>query len=887
MSRRIQALQYIERGSLKKRIFDELLPRVCKPARYIGNEVNMVRKDPAAVEVRVALLFPDVYEVGMSYMGFAILYHVLNKLSYVYAERVFLPWPDMAEQLRQGKLPLYSLESFSPLSEFDVVGVTLQHEMTYTSVLEALDLTGIAVWTRDRHRGPLVVGGGPAAFNPEPMADFFDLFVIGDGEEAVVELVEVIRNEKAHGSDREQILRALSRISGVYVPQYYRPHYRDDGAYAGLSPIDEHVPKKIRARILTHLDSENYPTRPLLPNMATTHDRVVLEISRGCSRGCRFCNAGMIYRPVRQRPVAELVQQAVVSIRNSGYDEISLLSLSTGDYDDLLPLLRQLHKALGPQMVNISFPSLRVEKFTDQMAYYARQVRKSGLTLAPEAGSQRLRQIINKTTRSEELLRAMELAFQHGWKLVKLYFMIGQPGETDEDLLALAALVHSAADLARRFRGTHINISISPFVPKPFTPFQWAAQNSLDEIQRKVLLLNRLISFKNVRLSWHEPERSVVEGILARGDRRLGAVIYNAWQRGSKLEGWNEFFSFAHWQSAMAENGLSIEPFTRGYPLEAELPWDHIMKGVSKTFLRQEWERALEGVALPDCHDGICNHCGLMAHPVCREIIGREVKANASTRKVDSEEELIRSSQESQQTLPARPISAAGGPVEGVFMRVHYRRGEQVRFISHLDFVHLLIRAMRRAEWPLVYSEGFNPHPKISFAFPLATGHTSNAEYFDVQLLTKDAPELLPRLQSQLPEGVELLEYRLATTKPRPLTDVIKRMDYSVDWPEGFARVELADRIVALMAQPQIFIERRKGDGASRRLDIRPFIAHLSEKIGTLEIYLNIHQGATVRIEEVLSCLFPQERERVVLARVHRKAAWMVKGTEFLSPLAL
>ena len=921
--------------SLKQKIFSDLLPFVAKPGRYIGNEFNMIRKDPASVEMRVALVFPDLYEVGMSYMGYPILYHILNQRPHIYAERAFAPWLDMAAQMREKSVPLFTLESFSPLRDFDLIGFTLQYELNYTTILDLIDLAGLPLRSADRHEGPVIVGGGPSVFNPEPVADFFDLLVIGDGEEVLLEVTDALAAGKREGLSRRTLLQRCAQIPGVYVPQLYRPNYSSTGEFAALEPVDPTAPRRIRSRIVSGLHRHHYSHRPLVPVIATTHDRVSLEIARGCSRGCRFCNAGMIYRPVRQRSVDDLVAQAVESIRHTGYDEVSLVSLSTSDYEELGPLMARLQAELGGQMVNISFPSLRPEKFTPEVARFARGVRKSGLTLAPEAGSQRLRDVINKTTTAEDLLAAVELAFREGWKLVKLYFMIGQPTEQDEDLHGMADLIAQVAARARR-RGGRVNVSISPFVPKPGTPFQWAAQDPPEETRRKLSLLRDRIRDKLVKISWRDAGVAEIEGVLARGDRRLAAVIEAAWQAGARLEGWSENFHATTWLQALEKEGLRPEQFTAARDLEAPMPWEHIDKGVTVKFLQDEYRRALGEEVTPDCRDGKCNRCGLMAQPVCQEIIGRKGQKQAAA---GAAEPVARTFTKTTTALPAGAVldqdaapagdaTAAGSAItaagaaaesrahttvtaavlkpeaaasttgedhperqktllarEGRWVRLHYHRGEEVRWISHLDFIHVFERVLRRAEWPLVYSEGFNPHPRLSFAPPLPTGHTSRAEYIDIMAAGEEIARSVTDLAAQLPGGIVLQAARLLPAKPRALADAIIRAGHRVWWPTMEPPEELEKRIPALLQQPELWVTRQKGNEPGRRLDIRPFIHSLGWQEGTLKIISHIDHGKTVRMEEIINLLFPDEPDRARLAAIERSNLWMAGEGDVVSPL--
>jgi len=856
---------------LRKFLFDRVLPFVRKPGRYTGNEINIIRKDLGEVDVRVALVFPDVYEVGMSYMGFPILYHILNSQKGVYAERAFAPWIDMEGEMRKKGIPLFSLETFSPLSDFDIIGFTLQYEMHYTTVLNLLDLSGLPVEAKDRDGMPLIIGGGPCAFNPEPVADFFDAIMIGDGEEASVEIVETVRRCKYDQASKEETLEALAAIPWLYVPSFYRPRYSQQGAFLGLEPVHESAPRKIKARIVEALKPDYYSSRPLVPMISTTHDRVSLEIARGCSRGCRFCNAGMIYRPVRQRKVNELVDQALESVKNTGYDEVSLVSLSTSDYDELSDLLQSLRSALGEQMVNISFPSLRPEKFTYEVAQFAKGVRKSGLTLAPEAGSQRLRDVINKTTKSEDLLRAVDLAFREGWNLIKLYFMIGQPTETDEDLYAMIDLITQVVEVARLHGGKRIHVSVSPFIPKPITPFQWVKQDDLNETHRKLRLLCDGIRFRNVKMSWRQPELAAVEGILARGDRRLAPVIKSAWLKGAKFDGWSEHFNFERWQQALDEHQLSFDQLLAGFELDAPLPWDHIDKRVTKKFLRDEYRRAFGQIVTPDCRDGECNLCGLMGQKVCQEIIQSEKQASTENSVPEHKNEVPHIIQKSSVPEKVRTF------------RVKYAKGEAVRYLSHLDLMRVLERAMIRADLPLIYSEGFNPRPRIAYGPSLATGYTSEAEYFDLQLAWETAIDLQQALGPHLPAGLELLQTKSLFGKAQSLTSIINRAGYDIAITDDLRPGDLPARIERLLGQKEIIVSRKKKDGV-RSIDIRPFLVALNVTEGGFYLETTFANGKTLRVDEILKLLFPEE-DIAVMAKVHRKGLWVQYGSLLASPM--
>jgi radical SAM family uncharacterized protein/radical SAM-linked protein len=866
---------------IRQRLFDQILPLVSKPGRYIGNEINIVRKNLNEVDTRIALVFPDVYEVGMSYLGFPILYNILNHLPGVYAERVFAPWVDMEAQMRAQGIPLFSLETFSPIREFDIIGFTLQYEMHYTSIINLIDLAGLPVEAGERNGFPLIIGGGPCAFNPEPVAEFFDALLIGDGEDASVEIVQKIREARQSHANRLQTLKLLSQVPGIYVPEFYRAGYGPSGNFTGLQATVAEAPRRIKARMVESLKADYYPQKPLVPMIETAHDRVSMEITRGCSRGCRFCNAGIIYRPVRERSVADLLAQAEQSINATGYDEVSLVSLSTSDYSQLGSLLAHLQERLNYKMVNISFPSLRPEKLTPEVTYYAKGIRKSGLTLAPEAGTQRLRDVINKSTKSEDLLRAVDLAFREGWNLVKLYFMIGQPSETDEDLEGLAELIMQVAEVARIHRGRRINVSISPFVPKAHTPFQWVSQDSLEETERKIKFLRTRITDKNVKLSWRDGTIALIEGVLARGDRRMAKVIKRAWQSGAHFDGWGEFFNFQRWRQALAESDLDLDKFLNSYDVESSLPWDHINKGVSKKFLRDEYQRSLGEEVIPDCRDGECNQCGLMGQLVCREILQGEKKSKGGNEKQISETRTDEKFDVSLQKVDETPQPAR----ETKVVRVKYRRGQEVKFLSHLDIVRVFERAMRRAGVPVAYTEGFNPHPKIAYGPSLATGFTSAAEYFDMHYYPITDLDLANALNPHLPRGLEILEVMPLFGKSKSLAVLINRADYQVILKGAWNREKVRAKIEELLYSKSIVVERTIAGRKPRPLEIRRFLKHLLASQQGVTLQLNMENGQTVRVDEVLRLLFPEDGSLVKTADVVRTGLWIQYGDLVASPM--
>lgn len=616
----------------KLALSEELLLQVEKPARYIGNEVNSVMKRKEDVAVRFVMCFPDVYEIGMSHLGIQILYDMFNRWDDIWCERVYSPWPDLDAQMRREHIPLFALESQDPVKAFDFLGITLQYEMCYTNVLQILDLSQIALRARDRTwDDPIVIGGGPCTYNPEPIAEFFDIFYIGEGETVYRELMDVYIRAKEEGVSREEFLFRASHIPGLYVPSLYEASYDEYGRLTAFTPIREDVPKTVARQVVEDLSAACYPKAPVVPFIKATQDRVVLEILRGCIRGCRFCQAGMVYRPLRERNVEVLKKLAVDMLKNTGHEEISLSSLSSSDYRELSELITFLIENIGSTAVNISLPSLRIDTFSLDVMSKIQDVRKSSLTFAPEAGSQRMRNVINKGLTEEMILEGAGQAFEGGWNKVKLYFMLGLPGETTADLLEIA---HLSEKVARRYYEIpkenrngkcQITASSSFFVPKPFTPFQWAPMNTKKEFLDKAKIVNdemkRQHNRKSLKYNWHEADLSVLEGVLARGDRKVSSVILRAYEKGCMFDSWSDFFDNQKWMSAFEECGLDPAFYAnRERDTEELLPWDFIDIGVSKRFLLNEYERAKQADVTRNCRQG-CSGCGAARYKsgVCYE----------------------------------------------------------------------------------------------------------------------------------------------------------------------------------------------------------------------------------------------------------------------------
>ncbi|GAB4410574.1 MAG: TIGR03960 family B12-binding radical SAM protein [Thermodesulfovibrionales bacterium] len=819
------------------------LCRFEKPSRYINHELNSIHKEAA---IKVALAFPDIYDVGMSHLGLRILYKIINDLPYASAERVFSPWLDMEAEMKARGIPLASLETKRPLKNFDIVGFSLQYELSYTTVLNMLSMAGIPIRSEDRdEKDPLVIAGGPCTVNPLPMSAFVDAFLVGDGEDAVKEILEVFYSWKRWGEKRESLLLRLSEIGGLYVPS---------------------IGNKVKRRYIRCLDDASYPVAPVVPYTQIVHDRINIEVSRGCSMGCRFCQAGMIYRPQRERSPERILKIAEESLKNTGYEDISLTSLSAGDYSSLPYLTREINRRFPGKTVSISLPSLRVGAVNQDVLREIRTVRKTGFTMAPEAATERLRMVINKDFSDEDYERALHALFSEGWENLKLYFMIGLPTEGDEDIEAIPEMALRAIGIAKRYtrRYVNLNIGISPFVPKPHTPLQWHGQEEMGKIKAKLNYLRHRLRKRGMTYKGHNPEMSLLEAVFSRGDERLSGLIEKAWSMGCRLDAWTDAFDFRKWLRAAEATGVDIYGYARRcFDKDDMLPWDFIDTGIRKEFLWREFERALSGEITPDCKKA-CYGCGLGCKG-SNEFIGQASRLTA-LRKNNSRSGV-------SPDLPAGSLPATRHPLlnevtRQIRVRVQFSKTGDMRYLSHRELITAIIRAIRRADVPVLYSQGFHPSPRVSFGPPLNVGISGLREYFDIELAPVDAlptrvMDLRNKLNQQLPEGLRIEGAQLIPDNEPSLDSFISRYEYEIICPDAKVIEDFLDKSV-------FFIERERANGRTAMIDIRGMVEEASIVNGTTARLVVIDRDdKKARLGELLPAIFQLPAEDLLVTRTN------------------
>lgn len=840
--------------SLKATITNDILPRVEKPSRYLGTELNAVHKNAADVDLRLALVFPDLYDLGLGNLGLHILYAILNRLPWCWAERGYAPGPDLEAILRERDLPLFANESKDPLGSMDGIGFTLQSELTYTSILNILDLAKIPLRAARRdERHPLVFAGGPAVFNPEPLAPFIDFFVIGDGEEAVVEVAGVLRETK--GARRDETLARLAQLEGVYVPALYPFEQLPDGR---ILPRDD-APKIVK-RVVRDLNTAEFPTDYIVPFTHLIHDRVGLEVLRGCTQGCRFCQAGMTSRPVRERTMETITDLMAETLDKTGYEEVSLVSLSTCDYSTVRTMVQRAAQLAEQRNASVSLPSLRLDSFSVELADLVSGQRRSGLTFAPEAASPRLRGVINKWIPDEELLEMAAEAFRLGWQHVKCYFMIGLPTERDEDVEAIVDLClrtlrtgRAIVPKARVFTG------VSTFVPKPFTPFQWARQIDVDETERRQnILQDGFRGNGGIKFGRHEAGATFVEGLITRADRRAADLIEAAFRHGARLESDSNQFRLDIWLRAIEETGFDVAAQLRERDVDERLPWDHIDILIDKEWLKEEWKRASELKHAQDCRRSRCHKCGVIdrERELCQHMLLR------SKRGAKQEKDWER-----------QPRVALSEPPAVQRMRFRIGRSDEARLLSHLELVNAWIRALRRADAPVSYSQGFHAHPKVTFSTAAPVGEESEGDYMDVVLRRAvDPRQILAALQDRLPPGFHAYSAEEVPLRAPSLMEAANGFVYTLHAEADPAM--LSRRVDEILAACETIVDRRKkpkgGRPATKRVNIRPSIAALAVEAGangtaSLHLTAKTVDHVLVKPREIIALLGLQpEAVRVV-----------------------
>jgi radical SAM family uncharacterized protein/radical SAM-linked protein len=844
-------------------LLDEILPRVQKPSRYLGNELHAVRKEPGPDDLRFALAFPDLYDVGLSNLGILILYDILNRMEGVVAERSYAPGVDLEAQLRARGLPIFSWESKTPLGEFDAIGFSIQYELAATNMLTMLDLAGVPARAEDRGDGhPIVFAGGPCVYHPEPYARFIDAFVIGDGEDAVVGIANVVKETR--GRPRHERLEALTEVSGVYVPLLY-PTVTDASGQILPDPSGPMIKKAL----VRDLNAARFPTSYIVPYTQQVHDRVSLEVLRGCTQGCRFCQAGMTYRPVRERSLETVQQLIEETVTRTGYDEISLSSLSTCDYSKVKHLVENSVQQLTPKGVGVTLPSLRTDSFSVDLSDMVATAKKSGITFAPEAATPRLRALIDKWIPDEELLQTTGSVYARGWNKVKLYFMIGHPTETDEDVEAIGHLARRVLENGRKVQPrAQVNVGVSTFVPKPFTPFQWERQIDMEETKHRQAILRKMLNVRGIRFRPHEAENSWLEGIVSRGDRKVGELFELAWKEGCRLDGWHEHFDFSKWERAVEKWGQDQAHLLRERSVDEPLPWDHIDIFITKQFLKDDLHKAkskmLKEALTSDCRNG-CHVCGVIEEDkkLCNTMI--------QTYKKGEKETLSWIPKPKPKTLWEAPDTGR--------MRFHFAKGEEVRLLSHLELQNAMVRTMRRAGIPTSFSSGYSPHMKLALGDALPVGMSSDGEYGDVRLQGPiDAAAFVQRVNESCSAGVRVTAATAVELNAPSLTSRVEAASYRVRLGRvGIDGEETRAAVREFLDRDEVVIEKRvkkKRGHKVTNVDVRALVKSLEveEFRGETCLVATIGRraGNLGRPKELLIALFDLDEEQLLDAKVHK-----------------
>lgn len=830
---------------------EEILKDVEKPGRYLGGEWNQIKKDPSSVQTKVALVFPDLYEVGMSYLGQKILYSLLNDNPKILAERVFAPWIDFEQKLRSEKIPLYSLENKIPLDEFDILGFSLLYELNYSNILTILDLARIPVFSSDRSLDhPLVMAGGPAVFNPEPVADVFDLFLIGDGEEAFLEILEKFGSLRKDSKDKSDLLKEMAKTSGVYVPSLYNTYLPDSAHLLAVKP-EQDAPLNILKRVLYPFHEAHFPEKIVVPDVKVIFDRVSVEVARGCSQRCRFCQASSVYFPPRVKSPSYVLNTILNSLKLTGYDDTSLASLSISDYPYLGPIVDALMEKLAEKKISLSLPSLRPKGLSSNIVESIIKVRKTGFTLVPEAGTDRLRRVINKKMEDDDIREASQNAFSQGWRLLKMYFMVGLPTEKDEDLEGIVNLIQEVVRIGQKIlkSAPQINLSVSSFIPKPHTPFQWLRMEDESNLREKYRFLeSKLRRYPSVKLKGHPLKNAILEAVFSRGDRKLNRVLHQSWRGGARFDSWNDLFRFQTWEKGFEQEHLDYHLYLSSINTDTRLPWDHVDTGVKKSFLLEELNKARKEEYTPSCLDDSCGTCqGCVFPHLLERTFTEEVKIE-----------------------PSQEIPLGKELEEVVRYRVFYSKRQSARFISHIDVSNTIQRAFRRAGIRVVHTKGFHPKMSISYLPALPLGMEGRAECFEFKsrfLFKED--EFISLMNSCLPSGIRILGLERREGIKSTLNKEIETLVYSVDLKSREMMSAMRDQTERILSDSDYYsrIEKRVKESLTKIHDESIQEKAIDRKEGKLFLHLKHSLQKSIRPQEIVENIFGLKNPTFIMAR--------------------